>query len=199
MSNRYALIGDVHGVLEPLVEIVGRAQNLADSIIFLGDYVNRGPQSREVLEFLVGLNESLAGRVHFLKGHHDQAFLDAIVADRLDTFLRMGGAATLHSYPGTDERGVTMPLQDRVPVAHVAFLRGLKPAFSDEKLLAMHDQSDAPRDARGRFGVFGHRPQLDAEPKVTDEFALIDTGCGTLPNGRLTCFLWPERTWIQAS
>jgi hypothetical protein len=54
----------------------------------------------------------------------------------------------------------------------------------------------APIDS-GHFGVFGHSAQTSEVPTVTDSAAWIDTGCGTWPSGRLTCFFWPSRTWIQ--
>jgi len=199
VSDRYALIGDIHGVLPPVIDIVERAQEVADSIVFLGDYVNRGPQSRQVIDFLIDLRERLSGRVHFLGGHHDLAFLNAVADDRIDVFLRMGGAATLNSYPRADAHGERLLLRQRVPASHVSFLRDLAPAFNADGLIAMHDQSDAPSTSVRRFGVFGHRPQPSTEPKISNDFALIDTGCGTLPGGKLTCFLWPDRTWFQAS
>lgn len=46
MSDSYAFIGDIHGALPPLVGAVDRAQDVAENIVFLGDYVDRGPQSR---------------------------------------------------------------------------------------------------------------------------------------------------------
>lgn len=199
MSEKYAFIGDVHGVLGPVVHAVERAQAVADSIVFLGDYVNRGSQSRQVLDFLIDLKGTLLGRVHFLSGHHDIAFLNAVASDGLDIFLRMGGAATLRSYPRANERGDRLTLQERVPASHIAFLRDLVPSFTAQDLIAMHDQADAPPTNAGQFGVFGHRLQVSTEPSVTDAFALIDTGCGTLPDGRLTCFQWPSRRWFQTT
>lgn len=199
MNGRYALIGDIHGMLRPAIEIIERAEKVADSVVFLGDYVNRGPQSRQVLDLLVEMKKSLPGRVHFLSGHHDAAFLNAVDDTGLDVFLRMGGAATLNSYPRTNSLGQRLTLQERVPVSHVSFLRDLAPAFSTDGLVAMHDQSDSPVTDVRRFGVFGHRLQPSTVPLVSDDFALIDTGCGTLPGGKLTCLLWPDRTWFQAS
>jgi len=199
MSDSYAFIGDIHGALRPVIDAVERAQDAAESIVFLGDYVNRGPQSREVLDFLIDLGGRLSGRVHFLSGHHDLAFLDALANDRIDVFLRMGGAATLSSYPRADAQGRRLTLQERVPAAHVDFLRNLRPLFSTDGCIAMHDQSDAPPTDAKRFGVFGHRLQQSAMPFIADDFALIDTGCGTLSGGRLTCFQWPSRRWFQIS
>jgi len=143
------------------------------------------------------VKKSLSGRVHFLSGHHDVAFLNAISDDKLDVFLRMGGAATLCNYPRVDGHGVRLTLRERIPASHVDFLRNLVPSFIADDLIAMHDQTDAQTLKAGRFGIFGHHVQESTEPMITGEFALIDTGCGTLPDGRLTCFQWPSRNWFQ--
>lgn len=198
MTDSYAFVGDIHGVLAPVVEVVERAQDEAETLVFLGDYVNRGSESSAVLAYLINLGEKLGDRVHFLAGHHDLAFRNAIDYDRLDTFLRMGGAATLSSYPRTDTNGRQLALGERVPASHAQFLRNLRTSFTADGCVAMHDQVDSPAGT-SLFGVFGHRLQPGAVPLVTKEFALIDTGCGTLPNGRLTSFQWPSKTWFQSS
>jgi serine/threonine protein phosphatase 1 len=179
------------------MKAVERAQDAADTIVMLGDYVNRGAQSREVLDFLVEARAALAGRIHFLAGHHDLAFLAALDDDRLDFFLRMGGAATMASYPRDGAEGSRLSPHERVPQSHVDFLRRLEPFFSTDGCYAAHDQADSPELAPMQFGVFGHRLLPDGVPIITDGVALIDTGCGTLPKGRLTCFLWPSRRWFQ--
>ncbi|QDO88566.1 hypothetical protein FNH13_09630 [Ornithinimicrobium ciconiae] len=197
MMDRYAFIGDVHGALRPLIAAVEHAQHVAESIVLLGDYVNRGEQSREVLDFLLQAETRLAGRIHFLAGHHDLAFLGALDHGREDAFLRMGGAATLSSYPYFGANGTRLDLRERVPPPHVKFLRCLESSFVTDECVAFHDQADAPPLKIGQFGVFGHRPILGNRPYIAKDFALIDTGCGTLPDGRLTCFQWPSRDWIQ--
>lgn len=199
MNGEIAFIGDVHGVLDPLVKIVERAQDDAAALVFLGDYVNRGPQSRQVLEYLVELQHRLGPRAHFLLGHHDEAFLAAIDKDRVDRFLRMGGAATLTSYPRPDVNGARLPLRQRVPAPQVEFLRNLRRTFIGDGCFAAHDPSDGDALAADTFGVFGHRLLSAGVPEINESRALIDTGCGTFPDGKLTCFLWPSRAWFQAS
>lgn len=199
MKNAVGFIGDVHGVLSPVVEVIERAEQAAETIVLLGDYVNRGSQSREVLDFLIDVAGELAGRIHFLAGHHDLAFLAALDDGRLDRFLRMGGAATLSCYPTRDREGRALPLVERIPVAHASFLRGLERRYVAEGVFAMHDRTDAPELEPDQFGVFGHRVMPGTVPQIADRFALIDTGCGTLPRGRLTCLLWPSRHWFQAA
>ena len=58
MSGEIAIIGDIHGKLTALEEIVHAAMNRTDVLVFVGDYVNRGPQSADVISFLVDLAAS---------------------------------------------------------------------------------------------------------------------------------------------
>lgn len=197
MSDQIAFIGDVHGLLDPLVNIVEQARHDATALVFLGDYVNRGPQSSQVLDYLVETQHDLGPRAHFLLGHHDEAFLAAIDDGRIDRFLRMGGAATLSTYPLEDDDCALFPLSQRVPATHVQFLRDLGRSFIGPGCFAAHDPSSGEALPAETFGVFGHRLLPTCTPEITDSQALIDTGCGTLPDGKLTCFLWPSRTWYQ--
>lgn len=192
-------IGDVHGDLRLLEQLVALAVDEAKELIFLGDYVNRGRQSRQVLDFLVELRAEAPRPCQFLLGNHDAAFLQAIDDERLDAFLRIGGAATLSSYPAPSARPPATALRDRVPKDHVAFLRSLAPSTEGDDYFASHDPQAGVAVGTSKFGIHGHLPQVALVPQVTETRALIDTGCGTLPDGRLTCFLLPSRRWIQSA
>jgi serine/threonine protein phosphatase 1 len=116
-------IGDIHGCYDQLrrllTEIAGDAERHARGreaiLIFCGDYVDRGPASRQVLEALCWLKRRQPFRLEFLKGNHEQVMLD-YMADpaRTTAWLRFGGAETLLSY------GVTPPAPDDPPPAHIA-------------------------------------------------------------------------------
>ena len=199
MKDQVAFIGDVHGVVDPLVKVVERVRDDAAAIVFLGDYVNRGPHSSHVLDLLVELHQDIGQRVHYLLGHHDEAFLAAIDEDRVDRFLRMGGAATLSSYPRQGVEDAVLPLSRRIPAQHVEFLRNLERSFTANGCFAAHDPIDGESAPLETFGVFGHRLLATGLPEIGESRALIDTGCGTLPDGKLTCFLWPSKTWFQES
>ncbi len=110
----------------------------------------------------------------------------------------MGGAATLSSYPRQAADGTILPLRQRVPETHLEFLRNLDRSFNTAGCFAAHAPSDGESLPADTFGVFGHRLLPGGVPEINESRALIDTGCGTLPEGKLTCFLWPSRTWIQA-
>lgn len=192
--STFAFVGDIHGKLEPLKTLVADIMGRTDHIVFLGDYINRGPQSREVLDFLIELQGADTTSCSFIAGNHDTALLHAVEHSRVDAFLRMGGAATLHSYPKSDQ---STDMVGGIPGSHVEFLRGLRPSVEGPGFVAAHDRSNTVIQA-GQFGIFGHSPRPGLTPEITNEYALIDTGCGTLPGGRLTAFFWPDRTWVQA-
>lgn len=155
MTNPIYAIGDSHGHLDQLIEQIAliKADGGKDAqIVFLGDYVDRGPDSRGVIEYLAqGL---AAGRNWIcLKGNHDRMF-EWFMEDtpRHDPHLlvgyhwlhaRLGGVATLNSY------GIEVPERIRledlhvmaraaVPATHIAFLRHLKPFYKTEKHLFVH-------------------------------------------------------------
>ncbi len=90
--NEIGFIGDIHGCIEELDELVTAARSRTSHLVFLGDYVNRGPHSREVIDFLIRLQQTKGISTSFIMGgNHDQAFLDSLVGDGFDSFLRIGG------------------------------------------------------------------------------------------------------------
>lgn len=76
MSGRILVFGDIHGEYDKFMGAWDRAQAdpAVDELIFLGDYIDRGPNPRKVLDFLMGLPK---GRVHLLLGNHEKMFLEA--------------------------------------------------------------------------------------------------------------------------
>ncbi len=101
MNPRTIAIGDIHGcsaALDALLEAIRPRPE--DCIVTLGDYINRGPDSRGVIERLMGLQ----GYCHLvpLLGNHEEMLFEALAGGYpLDYFLGVGGDATLDSY-GTD-------------------------------------------------------------------------------------------------
>ncbi|MQP68450.1 serine/threonine protein phosphatase [Niveispirillum sp. SYP-B3756] len=132
-------IGDIHGEVDLLRRLLERVRqdmaqrsDLAATVVFLGDYIDRGPDSRGVLELL--LSDPLPGaRLRFLRGNHEQTMLEFLV-DPLAAadWLRFGGVETLSSYgvrapPGPLEpdrlRQLAASLAERLPPAHLSFLQ----------------------------------------------------------------------------
>lgn len=136
-GERIYAIGDIHGRLDLLDEMLAlidadsRARPPADeSLIFLGDLIDRGPQSAQVVERVRSLAAARPG-VRLLLGNHEEVFLQALSGD-IDTlrfFTRIGGKETILSYgiDSADYNRLDYPelmeaLQARVPAAHRDFL-----------------------------------------------------------------------------
>ncbi|WP_370339515.1 metallophosphoesterase family protein [Parvularcula marina] len=127
-------IGDIHGRADLLAKLLRRLEKkLRDEpyrLVFLGDYVDRGAESREVLNMLLGLQDRYPDTV-FLRGNHEQAMLDFLAAPE-DTaeWLEWGGAETLMSY-GIKARAAEdlVSLQEEfanvLPDSHFKFLMSL--------------------------------------------------------------------------
>ncbi len=129
--SRTIAIGDIHGclaALETLLAAVGPQPD--DTIITLGDYVDRGPNCRGTLERLIELGRQC--RLIPLLGNHDDMMLK--VHDGRDDlyidWLLFGGNATLESYG-------TIRLED-VPAAHIDFLRGCRLFYESDRFIYMH-------------------------------------------------------------
>lgn len=134
-------VGDIHGRYDLLKELL--AQVVADAaaraagrrpvLVFLGDYVDRGPQSAEVVEALTWLQGRRDLEIHFLKGNHEQALLEFLDDPEAGAdWLSFGGAETLRSYgvPVPSEPEHLTPARDallaRMPAAHLRRLQALE-------------------------------------------------------------------------
>ncbi|MGN6376030.1 MAG: metallophosphoesterase family protein [Sphingomonas sp.] len=136
-GQRVYAVGDIHGCAALLDDLLGQidaddgARGAAQTaLIFLGDLVDRGPDSAGVIERLIGLAE--AGRnVRFILGNHEEIFLRALEGDleALRLFVRIGGRETLLSYgvteqefERTDYEELLELMRAKVPERHIAFL-----------------------------------------------------------------------------
>lgn len=136
-GERVYAIGDVHGCLpqlDGLLSMIGEDEaergSAQTTIVMLGDLVDRGPASAQVIERLITLKKE-APQTRFLKGNHEEVFLHAIEGDEqaLRMFCRIGGRETILSYgvtPAEYERLDYQELAEQlgavVPEAHRAFL-----------------------------------------------------------------------------
>lgn len=136
-------VGDIHGrfdLLHPLVEAM--VADLGDSradrkmVVFLGDYVDRGPHSREVIRFLADLSPDLGVEWRFLKGNHEQAMVDFLDDPSAGAkWCEYGGDSTLRSYglgvPALAHKAeawarVSADLRHRLTARAMEFLEGLE-------------------------------------------------------------------------
>lgn len=147
-------IGDVHGRLDLLGPLLGQIEEDSAGrptartlVVFLGDLVDRGPDSAGVLDFLRHYHPPTIEPV-FLFGNHEEVMLRVLGGERgglLDRWLRYGGAETLASYglPATairdlPEREALQLVVEAVPPAHVAFLETFADTFSFGDYLMVH-------------------------------------------------------------
>jgi serine/threonine protein phosphatase 1 len=132
---RIYAIGDVHGRFDLLQQVhdwidadLARIQPQDWRIVHLGDYIDRGPQPRQVLEFLI--KRSADPRVLSLLGNHDHYLLDFasdMDTDYLERWLTYGGAETFEGY-GIDPGIAALPVHDTVrPEIHRAMLEAIPP------------------------------------------------------------------------
>lgn len=190
MAGRTLAIGDIHGcdyALDALLNLVAPTRD--DTVVVLGDVVDRGPGSRQVIERLLALRATC--EVVLILGNHDETMLGAIAdpAGLLRGWLSIGGNATLFSYGG--------PLAS-VPPQHVEFLRSgidlfptateifvhanLKPGIplyeqhSDWLRWTSLEETLTPWED-GRRVVCGHSHQRSHVPRVESGWVCIDTSC----------------------
>jgi serine/threonine protein phosphatase 1 len=198
------VFGDIHGrfdLVKSGVEAVARhARGNPSRLIFLGDYIDRGPDSRRVIELLMGLQQ--VWPVTCLKGNHEDLMLKAMV-ERADGALQLwldnGGEATLRSYGMPPDPDAA----DRIPSEHIRWLSSLPLTTGDGHRIYVH-AGLMPRTAthrqkeetclwiRERFleaqpgefeahVVHGHTPLWQgkpdpAEPELLEHRTNLDTG-----------------------
>ncbi len=214
-----AFIGDVHGDSDRLMRAVTTLTHEASTLVFVGDYVNRGPDSKGVLDLLVELRSQLGDRLILLRGNHDAALLDYIRTGKIGPFAAIGGLATIRSYCSSPSANVHETLLDSMPTGHLHLLEATTTYFETSDLLVSHSGYDPNNPGarlekdlvRGQFPqlfqfvardgaplvICGHYIQAAGIPFVSESFVCIDTGCGSLPSGPLTAFLLPQRSVRQ--
>ncbi|MBV8425996.1 MAG: serine/threonine protein phosphatase [Hyphomicrobiales bacterium] len=217
-GQRVYAVGDIHGrvdLLSRMLDLIrtheAKAPSAASTMVFLGDYVDRGPSSREVIDRLLAFGKE--HRSVFLMGNHEEALLRFLVdpRDGLQWF-RLGGLQTLASYGididalhfGVGPEGVRTAFLAALPDAHREFFLTLELSRSIGEFFFCHAGvrpgvelgTQAPHDLiwireefltwRGDFGmmvVHGHTPV--AEPELLPNRVNVDTGA--FATGRLTC------------
>lgn len=192
MANRTIAIGDIHGCLAALDALLGEINpGPEDVLVTLGDYVDRGPDSRGVLERLLELRGRTA--LVTLLGNHEEMMLRVLSGEAPATWwLRYGGAETLDSYGFDGDLSV-------VPEAHTALLESCKDWHETEGCFFVHANyvADEPLDHQpaealrwlsllekfpdrhtsGKTAVLGHTAQKHGEVLDAGYLKCIDTYC----------------------
>jgi serine/threonine protein phosphatase 1 len=221
-NTRLYVIGDIHGRLDLLDRAIAAIQrDVAEHgsgalTVTLGDYIDRGPASRGVLDRLAA--NPFPTPYVALKGNHE-ALLEAFLADPTVGmhWRRLGGLETLHAYGvpvsglmvGKNYEEAADRLRAALPPEHTSFLQSLKTSLShgkyflchagvrpgvpleqqsEEDLLWIRDEFLSSKMDFGKIVVHGHTPT--AEPEVLPNRINIDTGA--FATGQLTCVVLDE-------
>ncbi|MFU8813486.1 MAG: metallophosphoesterase family protein [Balneolaceae bacterium] len=208
-------IGDIHGCDRTLRALWEKIRNHDDAtFVFLGDYIDRGPSSAQVVEFLIEIEKQAS--CIFLLGNHEQMLLKALEGENMNRWLHFGGAETLESY-GTSLDELTLPEH------HLAFFKRCVPYYQNEHYFFAHagapphmtlseavrntehadyflwgnEHLSAPELPWEKTVVFGHTHR--AYPILKPKLIGIDTGCvyDEPGYGKLTAVLLPEERFIQ--
>jgi len=188
--SRTIAIGDIHGCADALRAILKLIRpEKEDTIVTLGDYVDRGPDSCDVIEQLIELSKKC--QLVALRGNHEQMMLDGCrrKAD-FPLWIMNGGDATMYSYGERDPR--------RLPKRHMQFLKStvlyheteahlfVHANYDEKKLMAEQslevmiwrrlDECMPGKHYSGKVAFVGHTITFD-EPFDMGHLVCIDTGC----------------------
>lgn len=216
---KYLVIGDIHGCSLQLRELLNYAElENQRRMVFLGDYVDVGPSSADVIGQLCALRAHRPDTL-FLKGNHDYYMTEYIRNKNYVLYAKQGGIPTIKSYTGTVHGDVHQRLISAIPENHLDFLRSLLSFHETETYLFSHCGYDidrpndrsvqtmvstthpelfSQRPSLNKTSVCGHYYQRTREPHLGERLICLDTGCGIL-RGPLTAMLLPERSFVQVS
>ena len=191
-AGRLIAIGDVHGCIHALDAVLEAiAPTVRDELVFLGDMIDNGRESKEVLDRIVELRRQC--RVVLIEGNHEEMMLRARTSEAdFNYWMNCGGATTLSSYhfPGK--------LAD-VPDSHWELIESCSPFFETNEFIFTHasylpellmsaqpphelrwtlfDRSELAPHCSGKPVTVGHTEQRDGEVLDLGFAACIDTAC----------------------
>jgi serine/threonine protein phosphatase 1 len=213
---RLYAIGDIHGRVDLVTQLIrkieedDKARSGKSRLLFLGDYIDRGLFSRQVIELLMQLEKKMKPAPLFLLGNHEQVMREVLQGDDmlLLNWMHWGGRETLLSYGVTppagenDTKAVQAQLATQTPPEHQQFFSGLQShvAFGDYFFchagvrpgVELKDQSEQDLiwirhdflKHQGDFGkVIVHGHSISMQPEILENRINIDTGAyatGTL-------------------
>jgi len=198
-------IGDIHGCFDKLRELMAKINidRDNDTLLFLGDYIDRGPGSFDVVEYLIDLKKHFQ-KIMFLKGNHEEMLEKYLAGKDRISYLINGGQPTLESYMERRRTAGSPP----IPQEHLDFFESLSLYYQTDDFIFVHAglrknvpfEKQDPADLLwiredfvtsdfdfGKRVVFGHTPF--AEPLVEPNKIGIDTGA--VYGNKLTCIELP--------
>ena len=192
MNERCIAIGDIHGCADALRAIVDAiAPQASDVIVVLGDVIDRGPHSRQVLEQLLELRQHCT--LKCVLGNHEEMFLQVIRGQTPPhRWVQFGGASMLDSYGFAGDLSV-------IPSEHVDFIASFEDFIEDDGHFYVHanyeaalplveqkslwlrwislDQTLPAPHVSGKIAIVGHTPDKSGEILSLRHLKCIDTYC----------------------
>ncbi|WPD23690.1 MAG: metallophosphoesterase family protein [Candidatus Electrothrix scaldis] len=210
--TKTCVIGDIHGCLNSLHNLLNMIENEADTFVFLGDYIDRGSESKEVVETILEFKKKHRNVITLL-GNHEIMLINYLRGYDDGTFLRAGGKETLLSY-GIKPKIKPDKAAKLFPEEHMNFFKELPLLWENEHAIYAHagiepgvhlsrQVSSYCLWARDEFirtpykftkpVVFGHT--VFREPLVQENKIGIDTGA--VYGGKLTALILPEKRFLS--
>jgi serine/threonine protein phosphatase 1 len=206
------VIGDIHGRLDRLEALFDGLPYWPDRFIFLGDYVDRGPETPGVLDRLLRLAQE--EECVFIRGNHEDMALDALESGGRyppGVWEANGGVQTIQSYPRARDRNSWRAV---LPPEHVRFLRETRLYHETTDHVFVHARINAEGPAKtppevllwsriesplvsmgyGKRVICGHTPF--PEPMIGPDWINLDTGCGKWHGAVLSALLLPEGRFV---
>lgn len=189
------IIGDTHGCYLTFLALLKKLPT-SEEIFLVGDFIDRGPRSREMIEFLIAHPE-----IKSVMGNHEY-----ILPRDKNYCLSIGGGATFNSY-GHQNMPIehikfleNLPLyieKDGVFISHSMVLKSLEKSTSklDSDDSILWTRNAVPKQINGNFHIFGHTPTKT--PIIRKHWANIDTGCVYSGYGKLTAIHYPSLQIFQ--
>ncbi|MCX2743367.1 metallophosphoesterase family protein [Mangrovivirga sp. M17] len=176
-------IGDIHGTLKPLTTIFDQGIiEKDDLVVFLGDYIDRGPDSKGVIDWLIDQNKEF--NFKFLLGNHEIMMLNAMEGPKiLNEWLIAGGESTLESY---DIKNYQKWVEE-VDNSHWKFLESCLHYYEKEKFIFVHAGLEPGKkpEEQNDFHLFWKKYE---EPEKYDSSKKVICGHTSRKDGKIADF-----------
>lgn len=200
------LISDIHGCLKTLLALLKQCPD--EEVIFLGDLVDRGPNSKGVVQFAID------NKIRTVMGNHDHMMFGAFTDEEIhgnrvrDIWMNNGAEHTISSYETGFKARSFAEVRKLIPDEHIEFLSNLPDYIELPDVLLSHTGNGKYGTDRyekiwqrqlfpidSPFRVFGHTP--NEEVQIDSISANIDTGCAYKRYGTLSALQWPSMKIFQ--
>ena len=196
MKKRLFAIGDIHGCFDSLRELVEHKIKIRknDKLVFLGDYIDRGYNSRQVIDYITGLRDKNYDIVTLI-GNHESMLLETMANKGfLPEWIRNGGSATLRSFGIRSLKQLDKSYIDffkglnyycpieNILFVHAGFNDSLSDPFEDKyHMIWSRRENYANPVLAGKIIIHGHTPipELTCRQEIQNKSRVIniDTGC----------------------